>query len=812
MPVFVFSNVENYTTVFQFEYIPPSAGMHKFRFDDSAPTSALVSYVQPSWPTPNDVYRPGTRECIKGSSDLVFDFNTIEQTTSDFIFKKPVCGDVFNTQTYNFNPGCYGEPCDDTPQYQGDGTITLDNNTSAGSGAYSDYAGGGATTIDDADSNAFAQFDYTVVRLDMFSSTCSNASNTEAMIHTNCSLVEQAESSQNTVCVVTQDTTAMGGEIYLPSEFMNVDNAESCDKAQTASDLSIEVCFVFNPLTLLSTAHCGGGEDSEPLSVGFCTTNELLEGLGLNVCDVSQNPESAAQQTFKRVLDSNLYTPETDFNMANTYTPSAAFNWITSGKFATTTIYAPLITYKLCEHHLRIIDDWLHSCESIELTEPLPFGQTVWVDPIEPIDPIDPINGDTVTIPTKEVYPVSVGQNSVSVSDSNGSSIAFSNVSLTHSSEANSWQFKGDLLLPAQQALINPKSDGSYVTLTITINGYQWVIVVERLSTTRTFNKKSVSVVGRGLQSTLSDPYVETTSFTQNSILTNQQIAESLLPIGWTINWSLPVWSVPENTYSHNNLAPIAALNRLVSDIGGMLVPDRTLQVINAKPRYPVLPWDFDVAAADFIVPDAAIIQLVEEPVSIYGANGIYIHGSGDTGRQALVRQRGTSGERLARTATNQMMTGPEAIRSLGERLLAAEWSPPEIKGFTTFMDGVQVPLIEVGSLVQVDVGASNHKGVVSKTTIDVKVTNDVPVVQQSLTIAEDQSNYKMLKRLVSPRPVQLGTVVSVDSSTSLISLVGGGSLRVQGVGDTNSNYFIQEDQLGNKAPNLTVISDIVVN
>jgi hypothetical protein len=309
-------------------------------------------------------------------------------------------------------------------------------------------------------------------------------------------------------------------------------------------------------------------------------------------------------------------------------------------------------------------------------------------------------------------------------------------------------------------------------------------------------------------------PYESQNSMTFGAIMSNQQIAESFLPNGWSINWNLPVWNVPPNTYSHSNKSPIQALSDLVKNCGGMLVPHRASQEFNVLPRYPVLPWDFSSVAPNITIPDSAILNLTEEPTSKYGTNGVHIHGEGDNGKQAHVRRTSTAGDRLAPTVSNSMMTDSTAIRSLGERVLASGQPQPSINSFGTWMtdSGGDIPLFQIGYLVQIELNSVITKGIASSVKISSTLVNNAVEVSQSIGISENTNNLINLFDKIRPvEPLQVATLSSNVGDECIVSLVGGGSVQLFGNGTVGQKYYIQGRELKTQAPSFAQLPDVVI-
>ncbi|MDP3876283.1 MAG: hypothetical protein Q8Q50_04815 [Methylobacter sp.] len=418
-------------------------------------------------------------------------------------------------------------------------------------------------------------------------------------------------------------------------------------------------------------------------------------------------------------------------------------------------------------------------------------------------DPTDPPGHVTITVPTQTAY---IMQHTISVTLTDLTPISMESVNLSLDADSFAWQFSGTLLdkadlVKVQQVNMEP------VQLVITINGYIWKVLVERIEHSRQFGGRSIALSGRGLTALLGQPYEQPASATQSSTLTVQQLAELQLPTGWTINWTAPTWSVPSGAYSYNNQTPIQALAALASDIGAMIVPSRDAKVLNIMPRYPVLPWDFPLLSADVVIPEAVVTELSQRPVIPYQANGVYVHGGEVGGVLSWCRLDGTDGARLAATVSNALMTDVIGTRMLGERLLAADYTQPMIRSMSLPMDGTTVPLLVIGQLVSVTLDGVAIKGIINSVQIEATLGS----VRQSVQIGEETPNtWAMFKELLPRDPLLVGVLSVTDGVTSLVTLLDGGVVRVRGTGDVGGKYYIRAGKIDGEAPNL-VLNEVVL-
>ena len=635
--------------------------------------------------------------------------------------------------------------------------------------------------------------------------------------------------------------TRLSIDADLQSNPIGLMGATICTAAELGTMIRSEVLLPVIEYKWYAHKALIGRETSEPLALSITTMIEGAEVFTGTTCIDILKAENMpghdiyfGAENINRFIGATTCSTQHDtatnflgynvvvVDMVGSYTPTNVFD-ITTGTPTKTFIieasnvysyeaatYSKFLSNSFCTQRLPTVRLEIHVCEAIEEASALPYGRYVPTDPpVEPVDPTPPETGVTISVPIKGLYKV-INQYSAKLND--GSDVEFQSLSIKCDADSHSWSFTGTLAANQDRSVITPATDGQPIELVVILNSYQWTLLIEGISTTRSFGSTSVSVSGRGVTALLTDPYYSTTSIVQSILQTNQQIAESLVPFDWTIDWALPTWNVPAGTYSHADTTPVVALARHVANCGGMLVPDRTSQKFYAKKRYPVAPWDFGSVTADIIIPDSAIISLVEEPIGQFGYDGVYVHGTTSDGVVALVRKAGTAGSRLVATQSNAMMVDATALHTLGQRVLSGEAPQPTVKRVTTFMDGSVVPLVAIGSLLQVVADGKSTKGIVNSVTVSLTLDNDALKVTQQLGIGESTENtFSLLKALVPTSPLILGKLVSTDGTNSKLDLVNGGTLNARGTGTVGLNYYVMDDVIQSVAPSVTAISDVIV-
>ena len=439
-----------------------------------------------------------------------------------------------------------------------------------------------------------------------------------------------------------------------------------------------------------------------------------------------------------------------------------------------------------------------------------PWGKSPHIDlPRPPPAPsvITSANGGAVmTIPTRSEYTVNHSLAVVTVIGN--TPIPLSKVSLSYDVDSYAWSFSGVLKDKNSLPLVMMTNDNP-VQLSITMDGHNWVVIVESIEQSQSFGNLDRTLKGRSLSALLGAPYQLLKSWTAGSDMTVQQIANILPPVGWVINWlCAQPWIVPAHAYSYTQQSFLQALASIAQNIGAVLVPSMNTQELTIQPRYPVLPWNFNAAGInpDLVIPESALITVNTQSRTVSTINAVYVHGGQLGGVLGWCRLTGTAGDVLAPTASNNLITDEVAARALAERILAGLAEQPLISSFTIPLGG-DFPLAQVGQLVEVTLGGIAERAIIN----GVAISAEFGKVSQTITVGENTNNsYSKLMYLLPSQPLLVGTLVSTTNDTSILTLLDGGVITARGTGTVGANYYVRNGFIESDAPNLTQVEIVI--
>ncbi len=250
-----------------------------------------------------------------------------------------------------------------------------------------------------------------------------------------------------------------------------------------------------------------------------------------------------------------------------------------------------------------------------------------------------------------------------------------------------SWKFSADIFTKAALDLVRPDAEGAK-EVELNINGWVWVLMVERYSRALKFPTEAYSITGATRSQLLAAPYAPLRTGLNNAPLTAKQAAESeLLNTGFTIEWDTENvgprdWTFPAGALSYQSQTPMQVIARIAETVGAVVRPALDSDVLEIRPRYVVPPWEWGQADApvDRIIPPAMLTQLDGEWTPQPAWNACYVSGTSH-GVSMLVRRAGTAGDNPTADVFDDWITGEEANRARGVHELS-KGGDIEVVGF----------------------------------------------------------------------------------------------------------------------------------
>jgi hypothetical protein len=323
----------------------------------------------------------------------------------------------------------------------------------------------------------------------------------------------------------------------------------------------------------------------------------------------------------------------------------------------------------------------------------------------------DPCEGlaQGLTIPTRRVYFVSNTASLVALPS--GTPINAYGMDIALESDSVAWTLTAQID-PTQLALVAPDSDG-VKQVQAQVNDATWVFIIERTERSRAFGQASLRISGLSQTAELSRPYATLAAIAANgSPRTMSQASLGVLPLGsgFALDWNAADWTLPAGVLSAPPAAPLDHLVRLAKSAAARVVPSRAARALTVRALYPLAPWEWADAMADYTLAEAAILN---ESISLDPrpfANAVYIMGDSPiAGVSALIRRAGTAGDQLADMIVDTLAVTSTSALALGTAALASAGTKARVSLVLPVYE--ETGVIDPGQLVQVGSGGSAWRG-----------------------------------------------------------------------------------------------------
>ncbi len=304
------------------------------------------------------------------------------------------------------------------------------------------------------------------------------------------------------------------------------------------------------------------------------------------------------------------------------------------------------------------------------------------------------------------------------------------------------WTLKATIGSDASLALLEPTEEGP-VLVEAAINGHLWKFQVDRWAKGEAFGSRSRSIDGRSISAQLGAPMAEIRTYTEvNERTALQLMAYELENTGWSVAFQgLDDWLVPANVHCYQDQTPMQVIKAIADTCRAIVQTDMVNQTITIKPRYKVAPWQLGSAVPDLIIPASMTARIDGEWDERPFFNACFVSGEAG-GISATVTREGSAGDLLAPMITNRLITATEAARSLGIATLGAsgKWSKHRIE-LPVFAAPAVPGIIQLGSIIEYNLGASSWKGFVTAVSVTSPKGRDGLKVRQTIDVERYHGN-----------------------------------------------------------------------
>lgn len=280
------------------------------------------------------------------------------------------------------------------------------------------------------------------------------------------------------------------------------------------------------------------------------------------------------------------------------------------------------------------------------------------------------------------------------------------------------WSLSTDLGSQEAVDLLQPTESGP-VPVAIGINGHDFIVQAESWSPARVFARSVGRAGGRSLSAELAPPEAVTLTFIESNARNAQQIAAAVLEYtGWTLNWQMVDWLIPAGVFSCHEQTPLQIIKTLAEAGGGFVQSDMENKTLIVKPRFSIMPWDWETATPDIIVPEDMMTHINGEWTPRPAYNAAFVSGTVEGGISMKLTRNGTAGDVAAGLVTNPLFTATEVCLAAGKKILAESGKWMKVSCGLPVMTDPEVPgVLLPGMLVSVT-GVNPWRGMVASVNV----------------------------------------------------------------------------------------------
>ena len=316
--------------------------------------------------------------------------------------------------------------------------------------------------------------------------------------------------------------------------------------------------------------------------------------------------------------------------------------------------------------------------------------------------------------------------------------IAIDPIDFNIKTDLDSYCWQGGIKISdSQYQKVKAKLDvarGSEPLVIVTVNGVSYSFIAEEISRNRVFGNYSYSISGRSITAQLGKDYAHSQGGTINQDLYASQIINmQLADLPFTLDrFEVKDWLIPAGTFNVSNQSPIGIIHQLATACGGILVSDPLNAKLSIYPKWKKPAWELATVTADLVVPMGVVQSISDQKRVNPRYNTVTLIGR----TQGSEVYRSREGRNLIAPVANwYLYTDRDCVIPRGIQIL----SDSGTHGFYTLKirvaDKYNMPLVELGQILQISDPEGAWKGIVTGVSLDVGRDNDAITVWQTVNI-----------------------------------------------------------------------------
>ncbi|WP_374538528.1 hypothetical protein, partial [Chitinimonas taiwanensis] len=279
--------------------------------------------------------------------------------------------------------------------------------------------------------------------------------------------------------------------------------------------------------------------------------------------------------------------------------------------------------------------------------------------------------------------------------------LAFRAARLSYNWGDLAWQASITLVDSPAARAITPSLTGVSEVL-LTLDGWQWLLVIDGSSDARRFGALELTVSGKSPSAYLAAPWAETRSRTETEDKTAAQLVNAeLADSGFGLDWGVLDWLVPAGAWRYEGKSPAEAMAAVAGAVGAVVVPARASKTVAVKYRHPAPSWDWGNTTPTLSIPADMLLRQAGRFEAATQHNKVYVFGGAVGGDGAGVRRAGTAGDKAAETIIDPLIVSVPVAQERGRQVLSASGNRLiEQNELPLTPAGMQPGLVEPGQIV----------------------------------------------------------------------------------------------------------------
>ncbi len=279
---------------------------------------------------------------------------------------------------------------------------------------------------------------------------------------------------------------------------------------------------------------------------------------------------------------------------------------------------------------------------------------------------------------------------------------------------------------------------GNEPLVIVTVNGISYSFIAEEISRNRVFGNYSYSISGRSITAQLGKDYAHSQSSNQGGTINqdlyaSQIINMQLADLPFSIDrFEVKDWLIPAGTLNTSNQTPISIISQIAQACGAEAISDPLEPKLSIIPRWKKPAWEMATATADLVIPMGVVQSISDQKKVNPRYNTVTLIGR----TQGSEVYRAREGRNLIAPVANwYLYTDRDCVIPRGIQILSDSGTHGLYTLKIRVADKYNMPLVELGQILQISDPEGAWKGIVTGVSLDVGRDNDAITVWQTVNI-----------------------------------------------------------------------------